>query len=338
MVSRTNFTEIAEKVGVSVATVSRAINGTGPVKESTRCRILKVAHEQGLWGHTGSRREAGGQLIGVILPDMFDYFFSNLLRGIDGEARRSGSRLLVAATHSAAGEVQGVLQGLSAAHVDGLIVLMPVLPDEVRSYLESLALPIVFLNPPGPLKGHSSIWIDDYQGAYAATEHLIEHGYKALGIITGPEGSLDSEERQRGFEDALTENGLMLRPELVAHQNFKREGGRHGFSRLMSQRVKPDAIFCCNDMMAIGAIEEAETMKISIPGDVALVGFDDVDVGGLIVPKLSTVHVPVCEIGGRALRHLLDTVVALPPDRLVINEKISTGLMIRESCGCKAAR
>jgi LacI family transcriptional regulator len=224
---------------------------------------------------------------------------------------------------------------LVEAKVGGLIVMMPELYEEIGNYLSSLPMPVIFLNPPDRVKGHSSLWIDDYQGAHAATEHLIGHGYRELGIITGPAGALDSAERLRGSKDAIESSGLSLRPELVAVQDFHREGGRNGFARLMSQRKKPDAIFCCNDMMAVGAIEAARTMRIEVPGDVAIVGFDDVDISSLIMPALTTVHVPVQAVGARAVEILLEAMAALPPDRHVISEKISTGLIVRKSCGCK---
>ncbi len=338
MVNRTNFTEIAKEAGVSVATVSRAINGKGPVKEATRRRIMQIAHEQGLWGDHSNGGKGAGTLIGAVVPELHCYFHSALLRGIDDEATKNNCRLAAVSSHNEEAYSKGSLAALVEAKVDGLIVMMPDMHDETRSYLSSLPMPVIFLNPPDHVKGHSSLWIDDYQGAYAATEHLIGHGYRELGIITGPAGALDSAERLRGFEDAMRSGGLSLRPELMAEQDFHREGGRHGFARLMSQRNKPDAIFCCNDMMAIGAIEEARALRVKVPGDVAIVGFDDVDISSLIIPALTTVHVPVQEIGARAVRHLLETLAALPPDRLVITEKISTGLIVRESCGCRRGR
>lgn len=340
MANKTNFSEIADKVGVSVATVSRAMNGTGPVKEATRRRILQVAHETGLWGDFRGGSSSSEALIGVVVPELHSYFYSALLRGIDEEVMKNNCRLLVSSSQSNRIHGMSMLRALVDAKVGGLIVMMPILvmEEEIQSYLKSLPIPVVFLNPRDLVSGHSSLWIDGYQGAYAAAEHLIGHGYKELGIISGPSDSLDSAERQRGFEDALKEHGLSLRPELLARQNFRREGGRHGFARLMSQRKKPDAIFCCNDMMAVGAIEEARVMKIAVPDDVAITGFDDIDIGSLVVPALTTVHVPVQEIGARAVRHLLETMSALPPDRLVVKEQISTGLVVRESCGCMAKR
>jgi len=339
MTGRTNFTEIAKKAGVSVATVSRAMNNTGAVKEETRRRIMQIAHELGLWDGVNYGEADTSKLIGVVFPVLHDHFYSGLMRGIDSETRRRGARTLAAASHNEPSEYKALLQDLSKAGMDGLIVLMPESNDAVSNYLESLSLPVLFLSHPGAVKTrHNSIWFDNYQGAYAATEHLIGHGYKELGIITGTEGFFDAQERERGFADALKAHGLKLRPELVVQQDFWIEGGRQGFSRLMSQRKKPEAIFCCNDMMAIGAIEEARVMQIAVPEDVAIMGFDHVELSNLVLPRLSSVHVPTHEIGVRAVRRILETLAELPPERLAISEQVSTGLVVRESCGCKSSR
>lgn len=334
-----NITDIAEQAGVSIATVSRAINGTGPVRESTKQRILQIAHELNFWGVRPSTPAGTSNTIGVILPDLYDFFYSNLLKGIDQEASKTNSSILVSSSHSDMPFTTNILQTMTNGQVNGLIVMVPVIHDEMMDYLDKIPLPIVLLNSGTPSKKYSVINIDNFQGAYAATEHLIGHGYENIGIIAGMQGNFDADDRLKGFRSALEDNNLPLIPELVAHQEFTTQGGYFGFTRLMSQKVKPRAIFCSTDMMALGAIEAATEMNIKIPEQVALCGFDNLHFdniffGNMLTPKLTTVHVPVSEVGANAVRCLLDMISTTPAKRKVISEKVSTGLVIRSSCGC----
>ncbi len=333
---KVNIKEIARRAGVSTATVSRTLNGNGPVKDETRRRILQIAREfnykpnpiaRGLSSHRTDT-------IGVILPELVDEFFMNIIHSIDEAAYEANRYVMISSSHTQRNVVETLLEFMGSGRVDGVILMVPKMQKEIQDILKKSRRPIVLLNAIPGMEEISSITFDNYQGARAVTQHLIEHGYQQIAMIKGPEGNIDAEERFRGFREAIQDAELPFNDRLIIEGDFTSLSGFYGFMRLISQPSKPDAIFAANDMIALGIYDAARKANIHIPHDIGVVGFDDIYPASLVIPRLTTVHIPVMELGRKAVRLLLKLisgeVAASPPH----HELLTTGLVIGGSCGC----
>jgi len=329
--------KIAEICGVSIATVSRVLNNSGPVKESTRARILQIAQELNYKPNSNARSLSRKRTdtIGVILPELVDEFFMGVIQGINEVANRHQRYIMLSSSHSQRDELETMLEFMNSGRVDGVILMAPALHHTMKTILKSNTRPLVLLNCRPGIPGVVSINFDNFQGAKVATEHLIQHGYQKIAMITGPEINNDARERLRGFQSALKENNINLPESFIVPGEFNIESGYYGFMRLMSLPEKPRAIFAANDMMVLGAYEAAKSLKLRIPDDIAIAGFDDIFLGRLLNPRLTTVHAPIVEMGRAAMRQMLKMVDQKwrPEEEYTIH--LSTGLVIGGSCGCK---
>lgn len=337
---RVNIKEIAKLAGVSTATVSRVLNNIGPVKSETRQKVLQIAGERNYIpnpiARSLSRRKT--DTIGVILPELVDEFFMDIVHGIDEEAHRNNFFIMLSSSHGQRNFLETFLEFVSSGRVDGVILMEPILRKELSQLLQRNKRPIVLLNSHSDLPDVVNFSIDNHQGAFAIIEHLIGHGYKRIAIINGPAGNVDAEERQLGYKAALAENNISFDEAFSVAGNFSIQSGYHGFNRLLSQKVKPEAIFAANDMMAVGVYDAAKQHNIRIPEDIAIAGFDDIFLSHLLNPRLTTVHAPIMELGGKAARYLLRMIHGEVSAKQSYSEKLATGLVIGGSCGCKAAK
>lgn len=301
--------EVAKLAEVSVATVSRVVNRTGPVREDTRSRVQSAIERLGYVPHGGARslslRRTGH--VGVVLPDVHGEFFSEIVRGIDVAARAAGYHLLVSGSHSDLAETAEVLRALHG-RIDGLVLMMPVVgsraADWARRHLPR-RVPTVLLNHPALDGAHDALRIDNRQGARLAIDHLVELGHRRIAMICGPEGNHDAEERRRGCREALAAAGLPRDATLLLPGDFAEESGLHAGARLAVAAPRPTAIFAANDAMAIGCLAALRERGVAVPGDVSLVGFDDVPIARYVTPPLTTVSVPIAALGRLAMQRLL---------------------------------
>lgn len=333
---KTNINVVAERAGVSIATVSRAFNEQGLVKEKTRNRIIQIARELNYKPSPIARglSTKTTDTIGVILPDLVGEFFMDIIHGIDEEAYKANKYVMVSSSHSQRNMVETLIEFMASGRVDGVILMAPQMHREVAEFLKKSKRPIVLINSCSDLTDAANFQIDNYQGAFSIVEHLVGHGYKEIAIIKGPAENCDAQERYSGYLDVLHKNNLSSRSSFEISGDFGIKSGYYAFMRLMSQNKKPDAIFICNDMMAIGAYEAAKVSNIKIPHDVALVGFDDIYLSKLLNPRLTTVHVPISELGAKAVNYLLRIINGEVDAKQSYKEVLSTGLVIGGSCGC----
>lgn len=331
-----NITEIAKKAGVSIATVSRALNNNGPVREETRKKVLRIAEEFNYQPNPIARSLSRKKTdtIGVILPELVDEFFMDIIRGIDEESYRSNQYVMVSSSHSQRNIVKTLLEFMNSGRVDGVILMAPQMGGELSELIEKNKRPLVLLNAGNTVPDSVCFNVNNFQGAYSVTEHLVGHGYKRIAIIQGPEGNCDADDRFRGFKSALKKNSIKFLPSLKITGDFTEKSGYYGFMRLLSQPEKPEAIFAANDMMALGAYEAARDSNVRIPQDVAIVGFDNVNISRLLTPRLTTVHVPIVELGTKAVRYLLKMINGDVDPRESYREELTTGIVIGSSCGC----
>ncbi len=316
----TTIRDVARTAGVSVATASRALNGHLNVTDGVRKRVADAAAALNYIPHSGARSltRQRSDAIGVVLPDLFGEYFSELVRGIDRVAHQAGLQLLLSNMH---GSAQGTATAIRAmrGRVDGLLI-MP--PESDPAYLVANlppGLPTVLINYPAGAIDVPSVAIDNYSGARAMTEALLVRGCKRIAHISGPRENRDGRERLRGFVDAMRERGGEQSP-LILPGDFTEEAGAEAARLIIAGNVAVDAVFAANDMMAVGCLAVLREAGIEVPDDVAVAGFDDIPLARHTYPALSTVEVHIAEMGAAAMGLLLAQLQgddALPPNRLL---------------------
>jgi LacI family transcriptional regulator len=327
--------DVAKAANVSVASVSRALNGSSSVTEETRKLVLETARTLRYVPHSGARSLSTSRTntIGVVLPDLYGEFFSELIRGIDVAARRRGLHLLVSSSHGDAAEAGAALRAMSG-RVDGLIVMSPHVDAGFLAANLPDTLPIVLLNTHDAGHQCSSLAIDNYGGASAMVQHLVEMGHRRLVMITGPANNFESEERLRGFRETVARLVPDHDPNdlVVLHGDFSEESGYRAGHQLQALKRLPDAVFAANDMMAIGCLFALGEAGLRVPRDIALAGFDDIPTARFVTPPLTTVRVRISEMGSRALETLAFQ-VENPAGTKRSNQVLQTELVVRRSCG-----
>ena len=320
--------DVARAAGVSVASVSRALNGHDSVTDATRQRILKVAGEMRYVPHAGARSliTRRTDTVGVLLPDLHGEFFSELIRGIDTAARARGRHLLISSSHGSASEAAQALRTLQG-RVDGLLVMSPHADTRMLSANLPASLPTVLMNTRIASGSYVALSVDNYGGATAMMRHLQDGGYRRIAFIGGPPQNFDADERLRGYRDALARQHAR---ETVLAGDFTEASGYRAGLEILARDERPDAIFAANDMMALGCLFALGEHGLSVPGDIALAGFDDVPIARFATPPLTTVRVRIADLGRRAferLAALIDRDDEVPRD----TERLDCELVVRQS-------
>jgi len=324
--------EVAREAGVSVATISRVVNDKGPVREETRRHIRGVVERLRYAPHGAARSLITRQThtLGVLLPDLFGEFFSELIRGIDLTARQRGYHLLYSGSHGDRSETEAMVRAMRG-RVDGLIVLSP---DVGRGALRANVpekFPVVLLNSAGGGRSFDTIAVDNFGGATAMVRHLVGLGHRRVAFIEGPSGNRDASERLRGYREAMRSVGEWSK-DLEIPGNFREEAGYEGCGRIRKLRPRPSAVFAANDSMAIGLLYACREAGVCVPEELAIAGFDDIPIARFITPSLTSVRVPIAELGACAAQRLLDVLGGKPAGR-PRQEVLPTTLVVRSSCG-----
>lgn len=331
--------DVARAAQVSVASVSRAMNNHESVSNAVRERVTAAARALQYVPHSAARSliTRRTQTIGVLLPDLHGEFFSELIRGIDLAARSAGMHMLVSSSHGDSDEAVAAIRTMRG-RVDGLLIMSPHLDaDALREHLPE-SLPVVLMNTRVASNDFDAITIDNYRGAYAMVEHLAARGFARIAMIAGPEHNVDAAERLRGYRDALAAL-LPGTPECVLDGDFTEESGHRAGQRLLADGTLPDAIFAANDMMAIGCLFALNAAGVSIPRDVALAGFDDIPISRFVSPPLTTVRVPITDLGRQAFERLMASLQAdAANEDEAAAQTLRAELVVRQSCGRAHAR
>jgi LacI family transcriptional regulator len=322
--------DVAQRAGVSVTTVSRALNGTGPVSEEARRRVAAASAELRYIPHGTARSliTRRTDVFGVVLPDLFGEFFSEVIRGMDPQAQERGYHLLLSGSHDGRREIEFAV-GAMRGRVDGMIVMSPDVSG--AELAESLPpdVPVVLLNCDVSGTDFSAINVDNFGGAREMVRHLVGLGHRRVAMITGSAANFDARERLRGFRAAVVEAGDGV-VGVEAEGDFTEAGGYRAALELAGRDDAPTAIFCANDSMAVGAISALRGAGRRVPDDVAVAGFDDIPIGRYLSPSLSSVRVDVNRMGARAVELLCH---AIAKDAPPAQELLGTQLVVRRSCG-----
>ena len=323
--------DVAREACVSVATVSRALNDSGPVRDDTRRRVRDAADNLRFTPHCAARSliTSRTNTLGVLLPDLYGEFFSEIIRGIDRGAQRAGYQLLLSSARNARDEVNGAFRAMYGL-VDGLILMAP--DVELAEMLSQRrdGTPIVFINSPVAAEDARVITIDNHGGAYHMVKHSVRQGHERIAIIRGAERNHDATERLRGYRDALDDCGVVRDARWELHGDFTETAGYRAGHAALEIEPRPTAIFAANDAMAIGAISALREKGVAVPDDIAVAGFDDIPIARYVSPPLSSVHVPIAQLGERAMELLLGAMTGADDGagrRLVL----PTTLVIRKS-------
>ena len=323
--------DVARAARVSVATVSRALNDSGPVRDDTRRRVRDAADNLRFTPHGAARSliTSRTNTLGVLLPDLYGEFFSEIIRGIDRSAQRAGYQLLLSSARNAHDEVHGAFRAMYG-RVDGLVLMAPDIALVELFAQHRDGTPIVFINSPVTSEDARVITIDNHGGAYQMAKHLVRKGHRRIAIIRGAETNHDATERLRGYRDALEDSGLPSDPRLELPGDFTEGAGYRAGRAALRLQPRPTAIFAANDAMAIGALSALREEGVAVPDDIAVAGFDDIPIARYVSPPLSSVHVPIAQLGERAMDLLLGAIAgaANGAARQVV---LPTTLVIRKS-------
>nr|WP_232854527.1 LacI family DNA-binding transcriptional regulator [Geobacillus stearothermophilus] len=324
--------DVAKRANVSTATVSRVLRNTGNVTEETRQRVLEAIealnYQPNVLGRYLRRMET--ETVLVVVPDITNPFFSKVLRGIEAVALKHGYQVLLGDTQNDARLEEQYLNVLPQRQVDGMIFLTARIRKEL---MEEMARQFPIVLACEYLEGTDipTVSIDNISSARKATEHLIRLGHCRIAHLSGPMNIILSRDRLRGYQQALAQHELEADAALVQEGDFTYESGYNLTLKLLALEKPPTAIFAANDEMAIGAIKAVRHRGGRVPDDVAVVGFDDIQMASIFEPSLTTIAQPMFEIGQKAMELLLALIEGTSARRrqLVLPDR----LVIRDSCG-----
>jgi LacI family transcriptional regulator, galactose operon repressor len=331
----TTITDVAREAHVSVASVSRVVNGHTNVTPETRQRIIEVIDRLRYVPHTTARSliTKRTHVIGVLLPDLYGEFFSELIRGIDAAAREQHLHLLLSSSHGNAAEMAAAIRAMRG-RVEGLLVLAPELDAAGLGEIDA-EVPAVFINSRVD-DGVSSLAIDSYAGARAMVRHLVARGHRTIAHVAGPARNFDSHERERGYRDELAAALPSARP-VVIRGDFTETSGYAAGRELAARTPRPAAVFAANDVMAIGCLAAFGALGLAVPGHIAVAGFDDIPLAAFARPALTTMRVPIVELGRGAVTQLAAEIAA-PETPRAATIKFLPELVVRDSCGTAVPR
>ncbi|HHP7237956.1 LacI family DNA-binding transcriptional regulator [Longibacter sp.] len=298
--------DVASEANVSATTVSRVFNHTDLVSPETVERVRRIAERMGYEPNATAKSLSHGrtEAIGVVLPAPHGEFFSEIMRGIDDVAQDSEYYLLISSSHYSLEEGEAAIRALRG-RVDGLLVMTTHVRAKAMLEKRTPDVPVVFMNSAMAGTEHDAFDFENRKGAYKAVSHLLERGHRCLATITGPPDSYDVRERLSGLRKAVADTGLD--PASVTHiqGDFTQASGYQAGKEILALDTLPDAVFACNDYMAIGAMSALQEAGVRIPDDLAMAGFDDIPSARYASPSLTTISVPVYDLGRAAAKRLI---------------------------------
>ena len=322
--------DVAREAGVSVASVSRALNGGRGVTAETGQRIVETAQRLRYVPHAAARTliTRRTHTVGALLPDLHGEFFSELIRGIDLAAQARGLHLLVSSSHDDAKAAATALRAMQG-RVDGLLLMSPHADaDFLRQNLPQ-SLPAVLINTRLSGTDYCALSVDNDGGARLMVEHLLSLGRRRIVFIQGPPGNRDATQRELGYRESLASHAPDS-PVIMLRGDFSEESGFRAGQQVLALRPQPDAVFAANDMMAIGCMAALREAGLRIPQEIAVGGFDDVPMARYVTPALTTIQVHISELGGQAMA-LLGELINNPDDTRGGSRRVSAELVVRAS-------
>ncbi|RDU38256.1 LacI family transcriptional regulator [Neobacillus piezotolerans] len=301
--------DVAREAGVSVATVSRYINNNGYVSENTLNKIKHVMEVLNYHPNEIARGLARKRTntIALVIPDITNPFFPELVVSIEKVAKEKGYRLILINSDEDSIRSSTFWRSLESRYTDGLILASFQFKDSVLKELNAMNIPFVRIDRAADKSSTDSIGIDNYKGAKLAVNHLFEIGCRKIAHICGPPNFQPSLERIRGYKDELAEKGVSYLP-IILEGDFSLESGKTLTDKLLYEHPDVDGIFLANDMMAIGSLKILKQLGIKVPEDIAIIGFDGIKLVEMVDPEISTIEQPIYDIGVVATSRLIDMI------------------------------
>ncbi len=306
---RITIADVAREVGVSMMTVSRVINGRGDVSGATRQRVLEAVERLG-YRPSGIARGLATRhtgTLGLVVPDIANPFFAEVARGVEEVAYSQGYNVFLCNTDEDPARELDVLGSLEEKRVDGVVLCSSRLSDEDLQMAVDAYPAVVLVNRKAG-QHVSTVVVDDVLGGRLATGHLIARGHRAIGFLSGPQGSHSGQGRLEGYAIEMASARLRRETRWIEPCGPTAEQGRLAALRLLRGSIELTALICYNDLVAVGALHACRELGRDVPGSVAIVGFDDIPVAALVTPALTTCRVSRHELGARAVGLLLEHV------------------------------
>lgn len=304
--------DIAKKIGVSYATVSRALNGRSGVNEDTRQMIIAEAKKMGYQPNAIARGLVMKQTntIGLVIPDITNPFFPEIARGVEDAANEFGYTVFLCNTNWNRNKEMTYLKVLQEKRVDG-IIMTPVSDDD-EDLFDSITTPLVFISRIPNEPNDSYVVIDNIRGGFLATKHLLESGYKKVAYIGGKSEVHSNSERLEGYKMALNLYRYKIDESLIVNGSFKSESGYEIAKKLLESENRPDSIFAGNDVIALGVLQCLKEYDINIPEEFGIIGFDDIPFASYPQIRLSTISQPKYQMGKCAMEILVNHIKEKP--------------------------
>ena len=332
----TTIKDIARQIGVSYSTVSRALNGKTGVGEKMRGRIVALADELGYQPNDLARGLVNktSKTIGVIIPDINNPFFGEIVKGIIETANEEHYEVFLCISEWDSVKERDYINTLSKKRVDG-IILKPAI-DHKKNIYEYIRSPIMFIEQSWKDEQSThTVEVDNVKGGYMAVSHLLDYGYRNIGFLAGKKDSYSSALRMAGCEAALKKKALVINRDWIEHSDFNIEGGYEATKRLLHRTQGIDAIFAFNDILALGAMQALKELGCEIPGDIGVIGYDNITYSGLPQIQLSTINQPKYELGRMISRTLLNIIKG----REILEKKVVLSpTLIKRATTCEKIR
>lgn len=327
---RTTLADVAKAAGTTVPTVSKVLGGRSDVSAATRGRVLDAVAELGYRGRAGRNapsRPETWPFVDLVLSGIEGTWANRALSGVEQAAEEAGIEVVVSVARP---PDDAWLTRLLARRLRGAVLALVDTTDDQLATLAAARVPVVLLDPlRQPPSSVASVGAANWAGGRTAAEHLLGLGHRRLAVLGGQRDHLYSQARIDGFRSAVTQAGLDLPDDRVAHTGWRREEAAEGALGLLRGTPAPTALFACSDTVALGVYDAAAALDLRIPDDVSVVGFDDLPEARWLSPALTTVHQPIAEMGGAALRMLLRLGGDVP--REAPREELATRLVVRGS-------
>jgi DNA-binding LacI/PurR family transcriptional regulator len=328
-----NIQAVADKARVSTATVSRTINGSSKVAPKTAERVRRAIEALNYYPNTNARALGSGRsrIFGLIISDITNPFFPELVKCFEDQAVRNGYEVIVANTGYSPERTEICVQRMLERKVDGVAVMTSEMGAHLIDRLHSRQIPMVFLDTGDPATGISNILVDYSAGVDAAVEHIVALGHTKIAFISGPLDLASARARREALLESLKRNGIPTNPALIEEGNHRIDGGRAAMERLLEKDVLPTAVLASNDLTAIGAIGALHRQGLRVPEDISVVGFDDIEISEFLHPALTTVRLSRAAIADRAFQALFRAGRRDVPPQPALEYQILPELIVRDS-------
>ena len=331
-----NIKAVAKRAKVSTATVSRTMNGSANVSPKTAERVRQAIEALNFYPDTNARALGSGRsnLYGLIISDITNPFFPELVKSFEDIAVLHGQEVLIANTNYDPERMKICVRRMLQRKVDGVAIMTSEMDDHLIEDFSRRNIPLVFLDTGIPSPGVSCVRIDYSAGIDAAMNHLIKLGHSRIAFISGPMGLASARMRYKAFMESTARDHLDDNPKLIQEGNHRVDGGHEAMQRILASGARPTAVLASNDLTAIGAMGAISEAGLRVPEDISVVGYDDIQLSAFTMPPLTTVSLPRAEIANAAFQALFNTRKSDSPTPVLgVDYKVLPTLVTRKSTG-----